>query len=76
VEEVEKVRSFKLKKPSTYNSRTSPLTKNTEYDQGLKTISFVRAQQCCAPTASSIYVVYRRKHRRIIKKSLETSYFR
>ncbi|AUB38565.1 hypothetical protein COO91_04535 [Nostoc flagelliforme CCNUN1] len=26
-------------------------------------------------TAWSIYVVYRRRHRRIIKKSLKTSYF-
>ena len=41
----------------------------------LKTTSFVRAQHCCAPTAWTIYVVYRRRHRRIIKKSLKQQIF-
>ncbi|MBD2559430.1 MULTISPECIES: hypothetical protein [Nostoc] len=41
------------------------MTRNTKYEIRLKTISFVRAQHCCAPTAWSIY------DRRIIKKSLK-----
>jgi hypothetical protein len=56
--------------------RTDALTRNTKYELRLKTISFLRAQQCCAPTALSIYVVYRRRHRRIIEKSLKTPDFR
>ncbi|MCC5598044.1 hypothetical protein [Nostoc favosum] len=30
------------------------MTRNTKYELRLKTISFVRAQQCCAPTASAV----------------------